>query len=75
MKQGKVGLVMTTGYAIDRDYVIRRAAADLAIPLVLNHVLAAELSSAISALSRGLIRLEVKEMSYYWRLGASIVSF
>jgi len=72
MKQGKVGLVMTTGYAIDGDYVIRRTAADLAIPLVLNHVLAAELSSAISALSRGLIRLEVKEMSYYWRLGAFI---
>ncbi|MEM2627515.1 MAG: carbamoyl-phosphate synthase (glutamine-hydrolyzing) large subunit, partial [Ignisphaera sp.] len=45
-----IGIVMTTGYKPDKDYAIRRTAADMIIPLVLNHKLAYELAKAMKYL-------------------------
>jgi carbamoyl-phosphate synthase large subunit len=60
-----IGLVMTTGYRPEKDYAIRRSAADMTIPLVLNHKLAYELAKAIKYLEyRG--DLEVKDLKEYW---------
>jgi carbamoyl-phosphate synthase large subunit len=50
MKEGRVGLLATTGYTPRLDYTVRRAAADYNVPLVLNHRLALELAKAIASI-------------------------
>ncbi len=62
---GRIGLVVTTGYAPHRDYRIRRLAADLNIPLVLDARLGEKLAEAILWHKRGGV-LEVREMREYW---------
>nr|WP_048191525.1 carbamoyl-phosphate synthase (glutamine-hydrolyzing) large subunit [Pyrolobus fumarii] len=62
---GRIGLVMTTGYAPHKDYRIRRLAADLNIPLVLDARLAEKLAESILWHTRGGI-LEVRELKEYW---------
>ncbi len=62
---GRIGLVMTTGYAPHRDYSVRRLAADLNIPLVLDARLAEKLAEAILWHRRGGV-LEVRELREYW---------
>jgi carbamoyl-phosphate synthase large subunit len=63
--KGDVGMVITTGYAPEKDYKVRRQAADLNIPLVLNHKLALELAKAIKAVKNKTITL--RDMRSYWR--------
>ena len=67
MKKGRISLVMTSGYGPSLDYHIRRTAADLNIPLVLDATLAYELSHTILKHSRkGGWSFEVNELSEYW---------
>ncbi len=74
MVKGEIGLVMTTGYAPERDYRVRRVAADLTIPLVLNHKLASELASAIKNYygTRG---EDIVDMKKYWAQGGAVMKF
>jgi carbamoyl-phosphate synthase large subunit len=60
-----IGLIMTTGYKPEKDYAIRRTAADMAIPLILNHRLAYEFAKALKYLERK-EELEIKDMKEYW---------
>ncbi len=62
---GRIGLVMTTGYAPHKDYRIRRVAADLNIPLVLDARLGEKLAEAVLWLRRGGV-LEVRDLREYW---------
>ncbi len=62
--KGDVGMVITTGYAPEKDYKIRRQAADLNIPLVLNHKLALELAKAVKVVGRN--TPIPKDMKSYW---------
>ncbi len=48
VRERRAGLLATTGYAPERDYELRRAAADMNVPLVLNHRLARLLAEAIA---------------------------
>lgn len=66
---GRVELVVTTGYAPDKDYAIRRTAVDLNVPLVLDGRLAYFLARAIRWLQRG-NTLSVLELKEYWRAEA-----
>lgn len=72
--RGLVGLVMTTGCNPARDYKVRRLAADMAVPLVLNHRLALELSRSI-ARYEGVLEDDVRDMSSYWSLGLVAARF
>ena len=63
--EGRVGLVVTTGHAPHRDYRIRRLAADLNIPLVLDARLGEKLAEAILWHRKGGV-LEVRDMREYW---------
>ncbi|MDM7275272.1 MAG: carbamoyl-phosphate synthase (glutamine-hydrolyzing) large subunit [Thermoprotei archaeon] len=67
MVKGEIGLVMTTGYAPEKDYKVRRAAADLAIPLVLNHKLASELAGDIKNYD-GINSEDIADMKKYWTM-------
>lgn len=58
---GKIDMVLTDGYLRDIDYDIRRTAADMNVPLVLNGMLAMNLAKSIY-----LAELSYKEMSEYW---------
>jgi carbamoyl-phosphate synthase large subunit len=69
--KGDMGMVITTGYAPERDYKVRRQAADLNIPLVLNHKLALELAKAIKTVKNKTITL--RDMKSYWRNWKNIV--
>lgn len=62
---GKVGLVLTTGYAPQKDYALRRAAADMNVPLVLDGKLALFLAEALKWLHGG-GELEARDMKEYW---------
>lgn len=64
MKLGKIDLVITSGYAKDKDYKIRRTAVDLNIPIVLNANLGYELSKAFVWARKNCF--EVKELSEYY---------
>ncbi|MEM1620121.1 MAG: carbamoyl-phosphate synthase (glutamine-hydrolyzing) large subunit [Fervidicoccaceae archaeon] len=64
LAERRVGLVLTSGHAPSLDYKIRRAAADLNVPLVLDSHLAAELARAMMSLD--LTDIEVRELSEYW---------
>jgi carbamoyl-phosphate synthase large subunit len=61
---GKVGLVITAGYAPEKDYVIRRLSADLMIPLILDQRLALEISKAIAKVN--LSKAHIREMKEFW---------
>ena len=65
LREGKADMVVATGYAPQVDYGVRRAAADLNVPLILNADLALELVRAFSSVS--LEEVEVKPMSSYAR--------
>ncbi len=65
LKEGKVDMVMATGYAPEVDYEVRRLAADLNVPLVLSADLALELARAFNSVS--LEEVEVRPMSSYAR--------
>ncbi len=67
IKNGEVGLVLTTGYAPDRDYAVRRASVDFNTPLVLDARLAHRLAKAMARL-RSPQALEALELRDYWRL-------
>lgn len=47
LKEGKIDLIVTDGYAKEYDFLIRRTAADLNIPLVLNARLGYELAKSM----------------------------
>lgn len=63
MKSGKIDLLITSGYAKERDYPIRRTAVDLNIPIVLDANLGYELSKAFIWAKKN--EFEVKELSEY----------
>ncbi|WP_082391561.1 carbamoyl-phosphate synthase (glutamine-hydrolyzing) large subunit [Thermococcus sp. EP1] len=64
MKSGEIELVMTSGYAKEKDYLVRRTAVDLNIPIVLDANLAYELSKAFAWAKNNCF--EVKEVSEYY---------
>ena len=64
LSKGAIGMVITTGYNPEKDYKIRRVAADLTIPLVLNHRLALELAKAVRNVKED--NLEVRDAKSYW---------
>lgn len=64
ISSGRIGLILTTGYNPERDYRVRRVAADLMVPLVLNHKLALELARAIKTVK--VEDLEVRDTRSYW---------
>jgi carbamoyl-phosphate synthase large subunit len=61
----RVDMIITTGYAPERDYRIRRYSADLVIPLVLDHRLGLELSKALTKFV--IDKTNVKDMKEFWR--------
>ncbi|MCX8195846.1 MAG: carbamoyl-phosphate synthase (glutamine-hydrolyzing) large subunit [Acidilobaceae archaeon] len=65
---GRVELVMTTGYAPEKDYKLRRLAADLSVPLVLSGALAAELSKSLKKRVEG----ELRDMKGFWHKGYEV---
>ncbi len=58
VKERRVGLLVTTGYAPEKDYSLRRAAADMNVPLVLNHRLARILAEAITRVDPASVKPE-----------------
>lgn len=60
-----IGLVITTGYKPEKDYIIRRTAADMNIPLVLNHKLGYEIAKSLKIMENK--ELIVKDMKEYWK--------
>ena len=64
VRMGGVGLLMTTDYAPQRDYRVRRLAVDLGVPVVLDARLARMLAEAINRVS--LEDLEALELREYW---------
>ena len=65
IREGRVGLVLTTGHAPSRDYGVRRTAVDFNTPLVLDAHLAQALAEAIHTYpDPGL--LEARELREYW---------
>ena len=67
----KVDMVITTGYAPERDYRIRRYSADLVIPLVLDHRLGLELAKALAKFD--IDSVAIKDMKEFWKSVADIV--
>ncbi|KSW11605.1 carbamoyl phosphate synthase large subunit [Pyrodictium occultum] len=67
IRSGSAGMIMTTDYAPDRDYAIRRLAVDLGVPVVLDARLARMLAEAISR--TGLEAIEALELRDYWGPG------
>ncbi|MEZ0290421.1 MAG: carbamoyl-phosphate synthase (glutamine-hydrolyzing) large subunit [Sulfolobales archaeon] len=68
MNQGRVGLVITTGYAPERDYVVRRHAADLVIPMILNHRLGLEIARSLRyVIENYLERDDIRDMKEFWQ--------
>jgi len=61
----RVDMIITTGYAPERDYRIRRYSADLVIPLVLDHRLGLELSKTLTKFV--IDKTNVKDMKEFWR--------
>ncbi len=64
IKGCRIDLVMTSGYAREMDYRVRRTAADLNVPLVLDANLAYELSRAISWAREN--EFEIRELGEYY---------
>ena len=67
-----IGLVMTTGYKPEKDYAVRRMAADMTIPLILDHRLACEFAKAIMYLERK-GEPEIRDLKEYWSALESII--
>ena len=65
LREGRVGIVLTTDYAPARDYEVRRTAVDFNTPLVLDARLARELARSI-ALLKAPEALEARELREYW---------
>ena len=63
IKERKIDLLMTTGYAKEKDYRIRRLAADMNIPLILEENLALELARSLLWIKSN--KFEIKEMREY----------
>ncbi|MGC9037745.1 MAG: carbamoyl-phosphate synthase (glutamine-hydrolyzing) large subunit [Candidatus Micrarchaeia archaeon] len=61
LKSGGIDLLVTDNYMKETDYEIRRLAADLNIPLILNGRLGQEVSASFSRLSEGLTFKEMRE--------------
>ena len=72
VEQGRIGLILTTDYTPERDYKIRRVAADLGVPLVLNHKLAYMLARSLAEIRPE--QLEPLELIDYWRRGSPFPS-
>ncbi|MEM1627785.1 MAG: carbamoyl-phosphate synthase (glutamine-hydrolyzing) large subunit [Desulfurococcaceae archaeon] len=68
-----IGLVITTGYSPWRDYDVRRSAADLDIPLILNDKLAHELANAVKHVD--VEKVMIKDMKEYWKDLDNIIEF
>jgi carbamoyl-phosphate synthase large subunit len=66
MRLHKAGIVVTEGSHIGSDYVVRRGAADLNVPLVLNGRLGLALAEAMGRKGFGTESLECSEMGEYW---------
>jgi len=66
-RRGVISLVATTDYAPQIDYSIRRAAADLGVPLILNHQLAYMLAKSLLKVSPK--QLKPLELRDYWCRG------
>lgn len=64
IRHGSIGLVVTSGETPWLDYKVRRTAADLNVPLVLDANLAYELFRALRLLPADCV--EVRELSEYW---------
>nr|WP_283217466.1 carbamoyl-phosphate synthase (glutamine-hydrolyzing) large subunit [Thermococcus sibiricus] len=64
MKLGKIDLVITSGYAKEKDYFVRRTAVDLNVPIILDANLGYELSKAFVWAKNNCF--EVKELSEYY---------
>ncbi len=64
MRDGAIDLVATSGHSISRDYWLRRTAADLNIPLVLDARLASELFRAMGMFMEK--ELDVRELTEHW---------
>jgi carbamoyl-phosphate synthase large subunit len=64
IRRGDVGLVVTTGYAPNRDYAIRRASVDFNASIILDSWLAELLAASITALRPE--DLEAKELREYY---------
>jgi carbamoyl-phosphate synthase large subunit len=61
MREGKVGMLVTQDDLRSTDYSVRRTAADLNIPMVLNFRLAKALAAAFKDR-----HISVKELREYW---------
>jgi len=48
LRGGKIDMVITDGYEIDKDYQIRRTAADFNVPLILNGKLGYEVARSLT---------------------------
>jgi len=66
MIDNRIGLIITTDYNPLKDYRIRRLAADLLIPMVLNHKLGYELSKSLYLIESKDVELKVKDLKMYW---------
>jgi len=66
MIDNRIGLIITTDYNPLKDYRIRRLAADLLIPMVLNHKLGYELSKSLYLVESKDVELKVKDLKMYW---------
>ncbi len=73
MKEGKIGLVLTSGSDRTKDYEVRRTAVDLNVPIVLNSFLAAELGKALLRIKerRGTFEPDALEIEEYGELVGS----
>ena len=70
VKAKSIGLILTTGYAPDKDYELRRLATDLGVPIVLDAKLAKMLVEAAAKVEAdGLEALEARELREYWGMG------
>ena len=67
LRSGEAGLVMTTGYAPERDYRVRRTAVDFNRPIVLDHRLSRMLAWSVKRVG-GVGSLEALELRDYWKL-------
>ena len=69
LKHRRIALLITSGYTPERDYDVRRLAADLNIPMILSEDLALEIARAHAWLFEG-GELDVAEMRNYWSSSA-----
>ncbi|MEM0026906.1 MAG: carbamoyl-phosphate synthase (glutamine-hydrolyzing) large subunit [Ignisphaera sp.] len=64
MINNRIDLVITTGYAPEKDYRIRRYATDLVIPIILDHRLGLEFAKSLSKFS--IDTNDIKDMKMFW---------